>query len=52
MGRGESEKVRTDFSTKRRAQKGSPPYEGGVAVPTSFVGADGVVLYIGIELVR
>src|SRR5439155_21964620 len=24
--------------------KSSPPYEGGVAVPTSFVGADGVVL--------
>jgi predicted phage terminase large subunit-like protein len=27
-----------------RYTKSSPPYEGGVAVPTSFVGTDGVVL--------
>ena len=32
------------------ANQDSPPYEGGVAVPTPFVGTDGVVLSLAAEL--
>ncbi len=35
--------VRTE-ETVKRVTSGSPPYEGGVVVPMSFIGTDGVVL--------
>jgi aspartate carbamoyltransferase catalytic subunit len=36
--------VPKNFAYLTDASAGSPPYEGGVAEPTSFVGSDGVVL--------